>query len=140
MALFAGVGVALLGGTVLAGWLLHNEALKTIIPGSDVPIKPNIATGMLLCGTALSLLSRKTLTKPIRICTAAIATTVITLSALTVGEFLLGWNLGIEQWLIGEVPAALVIPHPGRMSPITALCFALVGVALFTASQLIQKR
>ena len=140
MALFAGVGVALLGGTVLAGWLLHNEALKTIIPGSDVPIKPNIATGMLLCGAALSLLSRKTLTKPIRICTAAIAITVITLSALTVGEFLFGWDLGIEQWLIGDVPAALGIPHPGRMSPITALCFALVGVALFTASQLIQKR
>jgi PAS domain S-box-containing protein len=140
MALFAGVGVALLGGTVLAGWLLHNEALKTIIPGSDFPIKPNIATGMLLCGTALSLLSRKTLTKPIRICTAAIAITVITLSALTVGEFLLGLDLGIEQWLIGDVPAALGIPHPGRMSPITALCFALVGVALFTASQLIQKR
>ena len=101
MALFAGVGVALLGATALAGWLLHNEALKTIIPGADVPIKPNIATGMLLCGAALSLLSRKTLTNPIRICTAAMATTVITLSALTVGEFLLGWDLGIDQWLMG---------------------------------------
>lgn len=77
MALFAGVGVALLGATALAGWLLHAEALKTIIPGSNYPIKPNIATGMLLCGAALSLLSGKTLGKPIRICTAAIAITVI---------------------------------------------------------------
>src|SRR5450432_574556 len=140
MALFAGVGVALLGATALAGWLLHAEALMTIIPGSNYPIKPNIAAGMLLCGAALSLLSGKTLGKPIRICTAAIAITVITLGALTLGEFLLGWDLGIEQWLVGDVPAALGIPHPGRMPPIAALCFALLGVALFTASQLIQKR
>ena len=140
MALFAGISVALLGAAALTGWLLHNEALKTIIPGSVVPIKPNIATGMLLCGAALSLLSRKTLTNPIRICTAAMATTVIILSALTVGEYAGGWDFGIEQWLMGEAPAVLAISHSGRMSPITALSFVLVGVALFTASRLMQKR
>ncbi len=140
MALFSGVCVALLGGIALAGWLLHNEALKTIIPGSDVPIKPNIASGMLLCGAALSLLSRKTLTNPIRICTAAIATTVIILGALTLGEFCLGWDLGIDHWLIGDVAGALGNSHPGRMPPLTALNFVLVGVALFKASRLIQKR
>src|SRR6202011_5723536 len=103
-ALIPGVGVALLGALVLAGWLLHVEALKSIIPGAD-PMKPNMAAAILLCGTALSLLSRKTLTKPIRICTAAIAATVIILSALTIGEYVLGWDLGIEHWLVGDVRA-----------------------------------
>ena len=140
IALTAGVSVALLGCAILAGWLLHNEALKTIIPWSHEPIKPNLAAGMLLCGAALSLLSRKTLTNPIRICAAAMATTVITLSALTVVEYFLDWDLGIEHWLIGDVPAALGISHPGRMSPITAMSFVLMGVALFMASQLMQKR
>jgi PAS domain S-box-containing protein len=139
-ALYIGISVALLGGAILTGWLFHIEALKTIFPGSEDPIKPNIATGFLLCGAALSLLSRKTLTNPIRICTAAIAITVIILSALTVGEYFFGWDLGIEQWLIGEVPAGLEISHPGRMSPLTALCFILVGVALSKASRLMQKR
>ena len=139
-ALIPSVGVALLGVLVLVGWVLHVEALKTITPGSNIPIKPNIAAGMLLCGAALSLLTRKRLTKPIRICTAAMATTVIVLSALTVGEYCFGWDLGIEQWLIGNTPAALGISHPGRMPPITALSFILVGVALFTASQLMRKR
>jgi two-component system cell cycle sensor histidine kinase/response regulator CckA len=138
-ALIPSVGVALLGALALTGWVLHVEALKRIIPGAD-PIRPNVAAGMLLCGAALSLLSRKTLTKPIRICTAAIAATVIILSVLTIGEYFLNWEIGIEQWLIGDVPADLENPHPGRMAPITAACFVLVGVALFAASRQMQKR
>ena len=138
-ALIPGLGVALLGALALAGWVLHVEALKSIIPGAD-PMKPNMATAILLCGGALSLLSRKTLTKPIRTCAAAIAATVIILSALTIGEYVFDRDLGIELWLIGDVRADLEVPHPGRMAPITAACFILVGVALFLASRQIQKR
>jgi two-component system sensor histidine kinase/response regulator len=138
-ALIPGLGVALLGALVLAGWVLHVEALKSIIPGAD-PMKPNMAAAIFLCGAALSLLSRKTLTKAIRICSAAIAATVIVLSALTIGEYVFGWDLGIEHWLIGDVRADMENPHPGRMAPITAVCFILVGVALFFASRQIQKR
>jgi len=129
--------VALLGALALTGWVLHVEVLKRIIPGAE-PIRPNVATGMFLCGAALSLLSRKTLTKPIRICTAAIAAMVIILSTLTIGEYLIGWDLGIEHWLI-DVPADLKNPHPGRMTPITATCFVLMGIALFAASRQMQK-
>jgi PAS domain S-box-containing protein len=135
----ASASVVLLGGLALVGWVFHVEALKRIIPGSD-PLKPNMATAILLCGAALLLLSRKRLTRPIRICAAAIATAVIILSALTIGEYFLDWDFGIEHWLIGDVPPDLEIPHPGRMAPITATCFILVGVALFTASRQIQKR
>jgi PAS domain S-box-containing protein len=123
----------------LAGWVLHIEALKSIIPGAD-PMKPNMAAAILLCGAALSLLSRKTLTKPIRIGAAAIAATVIILSALTIGEYVFNRDLGIEHWLVGDIRADLEVPHPGRMAPITATCFILVGVALFLASRQIQKR
>ena len=138
-ALIPSVGVALLGALALAGWVLHVEALKSIIPGAD-PMKPNMAVAILLCGAALSLLSRKTLTRPIRLCTAAIAATVIILSALTIGEYLFDRDLGIERWLVGDVRIDLGDPHPGRMAPITAACFILVGVALFLASRQIQKR
>src|ERR1700693_3203688 len=136
---FASSTVVLLGSLALVGWAFHVEALKRIIPRSD-PVKPNMATAILLCGAALLLLSRKRLTMPIRICAAAIATTVIILSALTIGEYLLNWDFGIEQWLIGDVRADLENPHPGRMAPITVACFLLVGVALFAASRQMQKR
>jgi two-component system sensor histidine kinase/response regulator len=138
-ALIPGVGVALLGALALAGWVLHFEALKSIIPGA-APMKPNMATAILLCGAALSLLSRKTLTKLTRTCAAAIAITVIILSALTIGEYVFDRDLGIEHWLMGDVRADLENPHPGRMAPITAVCFILVAVALFLASRQIQKR
>ena len=138
-ALIPGIGVALLGAVALAGWVLHVEALKSIIPGA-APMKPNMAAAIFLCGAALSLLSRKTLTKPIRICTAALAATVIILSALTIGEYVFNRDLGIEHWLVGDVQVDLEGPHPGRMAPITATCFILVGVALFLASRQIQKR
>jgi PAS domain S-box-containing protein len=138
-ALIPGVGVALLGAVVLAGWVLQVEALKSLIPGAD-PMKPNMAAAILLCGAALSLLSRKALTKPIRIGAAALAATVTLLSALTIGEYLFDRDVGIEHWLIGGVGADPEVPHPGRMAPVTATCFILVGVALFLASRQIQKR
>ena len=103
-------------------------------------MKPNMATAILFCGVALSFLSRKTLTESVRIFAAAMAVMVIILSALTIGEYLFDCDLGIEHWLIGDVPANLETPHPGRMAPITAVCFILVGVALFLASRQIQKR
>jgi len=71
-ALFASFSVALLGGVASAGWLFHNEALKSIIPGA-APIKPNMAVGMLLCGGALALLSRRKVAMPIRIGAMAMA-------------------------------------------------------------------
>jgi len=95
---------------------------------------------MLLCGAALSLLSRKTLSKPIRIGTAVVAATVIILSALTIGEYFLGWDFGIEQWLIGQHAAVLGDSHPGRMAPITALCFLVAGVALFLNSGMGERK
>jgi PAS domain S-box-containing protein len=139
LALIPGVGVALLGALPLAGWVLHVEALKSVIPGAN-PMKPNMAAAILFCGAALSFLSRKTLTRRIRACTGAIGAAVITLSALTIGEYLFDRDVGIEHWLIGDVRPSVKVPHPGRMEPITAVCFILVGAALFLASRQIQKR
>jgi PAS domain S-box-containing protein len=139
LALIPGVGVALLGALPLAGWVLHVEALKSVIPGAN-PMKPNMAAAILFCGAALSFLSRKTLTRRIRACTGAIAAAVMTLSGLTIGEYLFDRDLGIEHWLIGDVRPSVKVPHPGRMEPITAVCFILVGAALFLASRQIQKR
>jgi PAS domain S-box-containing protein len=135
----AGVNIALLGGAALTGWLLRIEALKCIVPGAT-PMKPNMAVGLLLCGTALALLSGKKLAKPTRICTAVMAATVILVAALTLGEYFFDWSLGIGQWLIEGGWAAQGSSLPSRVSPATAFCFVLVGSALVTASRLKQTR
>jgi hypothetical protein len=138
-ALVSSLTVASLGGVAVAGWLLHSEALKTIIPGA-LPMRPNMAAGMLLCGAALALLSLKNVGTPIRVCVMAMAATVIVLAAVTLGEHLLDWDVGTEEWPIGGIPGALGSAHPGRVSPVTALCFFVVGSALCLASGFTNTR
>jgi PAS domain S-box-containing protein len=133
-ALMTTVCIGLLGLVPLAGWFLNIEMLKRLIPGA-LPLKPNIAVGFVLCAIALGLLSRKTRTPVIRRCAAAVAATVAVLGALTLGEHFFGWDLPIEQWLIGNAPGDLGISHPGRMMSTTAFCFFLAACALLAESQ-----
>src|SRR5436853_1717437 len=99
----SGVLVAL-GGVTLAGWMFHIDVLKQIIPGA-LPMKPNMAAGFLLCGITLAIVSRNRTSKPMRICAMAISAGVGVLSAMTLGEYIFGWNFPIEDWLItGPAP------------------------------------
>jgi PAS domain S-box-containing protein len=138
VALVAGFSVLSLGLVVLTGWFFHILALKTIISGAS-PMKPNMATGFLLCGAALTLLVGKRLKRSGRIGALALAAIVLGGAALTLCEYFFGWNLPLEQWLIGNVSEAAAGSHLGRMAPATALCFVLAGAALLTASLSVRK-
>lgn len=127
----------LVGVAVLTGWFLHIEALKCLLPGARA-MNPNMAAGFLLCGTALVLLSRKRLTTPIRICAMAMAVIVALGAGLTLGEYLFGWNLPFEQWLMGD--AARQASHRGRVSSGSALFFSLAGGALMAAALSARNR
>jgi PAS domain S-box-containing protein len=128
-----------IGGAALAGWLLHIGALRSVIPGAN-PIKPNMAGAFLFCGVALALMSRRTLAKPLRICAMAMATSIVVMSALTLAEHFLGWNLPIEQWLIGDFTGRPETLHPGRMASASALGLFLTGSALLAASLSVSKK
>src|SRR5712692_997282 len=135
----AGLFACILGGGALIGWLLNNETLKCIVPGSS-PLKPNIAAGMLLCGAALALLSREKIDKWLRCAIGTVAVVVIALGAASLAENFFNWDLRIDHWLLREAPGAVGTLHPGRMFATTALCFFLMGGALFTASELVAMR
>src|SRR5438309_676691 len=131
--------LAVLGGAVLAGWIFHIEVLKQIIPGA-LPMKPNMAAGFLLCGITLAIVSRNRTSKPMTICAMAISAGVGVLSAMTLGEYIFGWNFPIEEWLItGPVPGVVDALHPGRVLFVTALGFLLCASALFAASTPVSK-
>ncbi|MBW4427443.1 MAG: PAS domain S-box protein [Nostoc desertorum CM1-VF14] len=61
-----------------------------------------------------------------RVCAIA----VTTISALTLCQYLFGWNLGIDELLFRDSPTSIATSHPGRMGVNTALNFLLVSVAL----------
>src|ERR1700736_578199 len=138
-ALMTTVCIALLGLAPLAGLLLHVEALKRVIPGA-LPVKPNMAMGFLLCATAFALLSCRTRTQAMRRWATAIAAIVVLLGALTLGEHFFGWDLPIEQWLIGNAPGGRGTLHPGRMAAASAFVFLLGGTALLVEAFVVRKQ
>ncbi|MBN3897371.1 MAG: PAS domain S-box protein, partial [Nostoc sp. NOS(2021)] len=61
-----------------------------------------------------------------RVC--AIAVTII--AALTLCQYLFGYNFAIDELLFRDSPTSIATSHPGRMGVNTALNFMLVSVAL----------
>ena len=133
-ALLLGLLVGSLGALVLVGWRLDIAVLKSVFPGL-VSMKPNTALGILLGGVALALLSREKVAVPARFWATLMAAVMVALGALTLSEYLFGWELGIDQWLFHDVDHLVGTSQPGRMSPATAFCMLLISVALLMESQ-----
>lgn len=129
----AGLLLVALGVAVLLGWALDVAALKSVLPGMST-MKANTAATMALCGLALALLSGGMPSTQNRRLAASLALLVITMGALTLAEYLLGWQLRIDQVLFRELGGAATSPYPGRMSPSTALSFVFGGTAIWVAS------
>ena len=125
----AGVVVALVGALVLAGWAFDVALLKSIFPGL-VTMKANTAVAFVLAGAALWLLHVEQAGRRVRRLVIACAAVTALIGLLTLGEYLLGWDLRIDQVLFREPPGSVGTSQPGRMAPATALNFLLLGLAL----------
>jgi sensor domain CHASE-containing protein len=115
---------ALLGLAVLIGWYTHTVALIQLRP-SLAPMQFNTALCFLLGGMALALSSFAWGAKASR----ALGGSVCALAALTLAEYLSGRGLGIDQ-LLFHCYITTETSNAGRMSPVSAMCFTLAGVAL----------
>jgi PAS domain S-box-containing protein len=120
------------GLLVVAGWMLNIDSLKRVLPGL-VTVKFNTALGLVLAGTGLWWRKRTSLR-------LALGAFVTLLGALTLGQYLAGLELGIDQLffrdILGAPEAAFA---PGRMAPSTALCFLLFGVALIGSGETVRR-
>ena len=127
-------GVLLLAVLVLAGWLLDKPLLKSVLP-DQVSIKANTAIGFALAALALWLLEDRPAAPWRRRVVPGCALVVAALGAVSVAEYLLGTNLGIDQLFFREPAGALGTSHPGRMAPLTAVNFVLLGTALWSVTR-----
>ena len=123
----AAITVIVVALLVLVGWVFDMEALTRVLP-AWATMKVNAAIAFLCAGSSLLLQqdpSRQNLRRIGKLC----AVLVLTIGTLTLFEYLFGWSLGLdevffkEQWKDG-------ILYPGRMAPMTAFIFSLLGVAL----------
>ena len=123
----AGICAVALGLLVLAGWVLNVPFLTGQFPGI-VPMKANTAIGLLALGIALLLTTFRP--SPARRRAARLlASLAIAIGALTLGEYLLGRNLAIDQLILRDLSARPTV-HPGRPAPQTAIVLMWLGWAL----------
>ncbi len=119
------LGVGLL---ILLAWFLNLPVLKSLLP-NEATMKFNTALCFVFSGSSLFFLQNEYSSPKQKRIGQFVAVLILLISLFTLIEYLFGWNLGIDQFFIRDLetpPNAF----PGRMSPITAICFVLCSVAL----------
>jgi diguanylate cyclase (GGDEF)-like protein len=119
----AGCVAALVGCMVLVGgWAFDMDALKSVLPGMST-MKPNTAAGIVMLGTGLALAAYGRSSHIVGEVAAAVA---LSLGLITLAEYAIPWNAGIDQLLFKDSAATF----PGRPAVATALMISLLGAAL----------
>ncbi len=152
--------VMLTGLIVLLGWIFDIPTLKSVWPGL-VTMKANTAISFIFSGLSLWQLGRKNSRKRrklpklnlgqncfkkcknisekavdlIDILLDISSYLVIFIGLLTLLQYTLNINLGIDQLLFQEEANAAGTSVPGRMAPNTAFNFGLLGFALIFSQQ-----
>jgi len=124
----AGCAVAALGAAVLLAWHVHFVSLIQVIPGRT-PTHRMTALALLLSGASLAFTAANR--KRAGILCAAVLLLIATLVLL---EYAAARPLGIDE-LLGSDYLNLLTSHRGRMSPVSALCFVGLGIALIITAR-----
>ena len=111
---------------VLLGWWLGSEAMKAVLPGQTT-MKINTAIGLGACGLALLACQwPRTRGGP---ASGLLSLFVAVLGLVTMAQFIWGIDLGIDTLFHDDRQAIDRGRIPGRMSELTTLAFALLGLA-----------
>ncbi|MFL6114244.1 MAG: ATP-binding protein, partial [Catenulispora sp.] len=127
----AGVTAVLTGGLVLAGWGFDVAVLRSVAPGLTAMNPGGTAVGFVLAGVALLTQAAPT-PRRLRGLGRACAAAVALLALLRLAGYAFDWDGGPDGLLFRERldREELVVGHPNRMAPNTAVAFLLTGLAL----------
>jgi signal transduction histidine kinase len=125
-----GLGVSCL---VLIGWAFGLSALRSVIPGQPQMV-PNTAITFIVASSTLWMLWSAKRSGRNWIVFSILAPVVILIGLLTLAEYLIGANLGVDSWFFRDSLQVSPTSLPGRPSPHTAVNFILIGCALLFMS------
>jgi PAS domain S-box-containing protein len=128
----AGVLAVFLASVALLGWALNLEILTSFFPGQTA-MRPNSAVAYILAGLALVFLREAGDGRSGRVWQhvgQACAVVVVASGIATLGEYLVGLNLGIDQLVFHDTQVPIVGLAPGRMTPTGALSLVFLGCGL----------
>lgn len=118
----------LMGGFVLAGWWLDVPFLRSFLASAGY-MKANSALAFILAGAALALNSTPNVRRWEYFVAHILAAMVTLIGGLTLAEYILSADLGIDEVLATDVDGDELAP-PGRMSVNGAIGFLLAGTSL----------
>ena len=121
-----GVAAIVLGLVASLGWAIHSSFLIQVAPHL-APMQRNTALNFVGCGIAVLGVVRGL--RRLTFWGCGMAGTVALFSLL---EYVTHANFGIDQ-LLGSAYITDQVSDPGRMSPITAICFLLLSAGLVLA-------
>ncbi len=129
VALISGSFVIIIGLAVVAGWHLDITSLKTILPGY-ISMKVNTAIGLIAFAVGLVAVgASQPDDKRARLSVTFLNTLGLIIGILTLAEYVLAFNLGIDELVYTDpLPPGATYP-PGRLAPITAIALVLMGAA-----------
>ncbi|MBS0578536.1 MAG: GGDEF domain-containing protein [Proteobacteria bacterium] len=129
MCVAIGCATALIGGAALLGEFLHQGQVGHTAVRLTV-IKPNVAAAILALGIALALTVSEL---GLRAIPDLIASLVLTVGLVTLSEYALNWDAGIDRALLSDStsPAALT----ARPALAAALMITMVSAALLGAQR-----
>ena len=111
--------------TFLGIWIFQ-PSLKEF---SGATMKINTTLAMLFASSAVALVSHRDAPRHVRI-GQWLAVGALGIGALTFFQYVAEIDLGIDELLVTDFLSEESRRHPGRMSPISATCFCLLGLAL----------
>ncbi len=133
--------VLMLAVSVLAGWAMDIEVLKRVLPGT-VSMKPNAALALAALGLALMLVALTEVAgAPGRWAARALSALAALLGVVTLLQYLAGFDLATDRWLLTSTGDPLGTAKPGRMAPDAALAIVLgaAGVTLATMQSRVAR-
>jgi PAS domain S-box-containing protein len=119
----------LIGVLVFVGWLTHNDFLRAIVPG-QVKLKFNAALGFIFCGIVVLLHfypRNQKISKPVSI---GLSVLIFLIGLLTLIEYVFKVDFGIDELFFRDETRTSTFYFAGRMSPLVALNFLLIGIGL----------
>ncbi|KAF0146283.1 MAG: PAS/PAC sensor hybrid histidine kinase [Nitrospirae bacterium] len=116
-----------LGIAAIAGWLLNLYTLAGI-RSEYIPMAPSTAIAFIILSSAFFIRTLKPLSNAGRLFSIIVSGFVLFVSSLVIIQFLGGISSDIEKILV-RTPAMLGRVPIGRMSPITAISFFLIGTS-----------
>jgi diguanylate cyclase (GGDEF)-like protein/PAS domain S-box-containing protein len=129
----AGLIATSVGIIVLAGWTLKADILKSVFLGQPL-MKPNAAVIFVLIGAGVAVMSRPTMPPWLRSTALVSVGAGVTIALITGYEYVVRIDFGLDHLLFRDQAAQIGLGIAGRMSPLTVICFILIGFAALVGS------